>query len=250
MEETGGAGSTAYGASLAGGSFDFQKFAKQPQTIVRFLSWIFSIVVFACITAEGFINRPNSSEVHCVFNQNDSVCHYAVGIGVIAFLACCGFFLLDAYLPLMSNAQERKYAVMADLGFSGVWTFLWFVCFCVLASQWGRTEHVSAIPKDAARATIAFSFFSIATWGILTYFALGRYRLGLTDVAKNYMEPPLEPHTPYPATYAPAAYVPTTYSPYPTGAPDNYLQPPFAPIDAPIAAPVAQPQGEYQPPSY
>lgn len=42
MEETGGA--TAYGASLAGGSFNFQKFARQPQTIVRVLSWVSSII--------------------------------------------------------------------------------------------------------------------------------------------------------------------------------------------------------------
>lgn len=41
MEETGGVGgASAYGASLAGGGFDFHKFAKQPHTIVRFLSWV------------------------------------------------------------------------------------------------------------------------------------------------------------------------------------------------------------------
>ncbi len=38
MEETGGA--SAYGASLAGGGFDFHKFVRQPQTIVRLLSWV------------------------------------------------------------------------------------------------------------------------------------------------------------------------------------------------------------------
>lgn len=48
--------------------------------------------------------------------------------------------------------------------FPGAWTFLWLVCFCLLASQWSRTHDVRAIPEDAARATIAFSFFSIATW--------------------------------------------------------------------------------------
>lgn len=46
----------------------------------------------------------------------------------------------------------------------GVWTFLWFVCFCLLASQWSRTLDTSGIPLDAARATVAFSFFSVATW--------------------------------------------------------------------------------------
>lgn len=32
--------SGAYGASLAGGDFDFMSFVKQPQTIVRILSWV------------------------------------------------------------------------------------------------------------------------------------------------------------------------------------------------------------------
>ena len=47
------------------------------------------------------------------------------------------------------------------------WAFLWFVGFCYLANQWQVSK-----PKDnplnegtdAARAAIAFSFFSIFTW--------------------------------------------------------------------------------------
>lgn len=76
-------------------------------------------MVFASITTEGYVNSVHSAEAKCIFNKNDSACHYAIGIGVIAFLACVAFLVLDAYLPFMSNAQERKYAVMADLGFSG-----------------------------------------------------------------------------------------------------------------------------------
>ncbi|KAK2815787.1 hypothetical protein Q5P01_026254 [Channa striata] len=249
MGDTGGA--TAYGASLAGGGFDFYKFIRQPQTIVRILSWVFAVVVFACITSEGYINPVHTSEAKCIFNQNDSACHYAVGIGVIAFLACVAFLVLDVYLPFMSNAQERKYAVIADLAFSGVWTFLWFVCFCLLASQWGRTQNVGGIPQDAARATVAFSFFSIATWGILTYFALARFRRGVNEVTiPTYTEPPPpESNTPYPPTYAPTSYNPTTYTPttysaYPSSVPDIRQQPPFTQN--------SQPQGDvgYQPPNY
>uniref|UniRef100_A0A3Q0RM57 Synaptogyrin n=1 Tax=Amphilophus citrinellus TaxID=61819 RepID=A0A3Q0RM57_AMPCI len=240
----------AYGAALAGGDFDFYKFIRQPQTIVRFLSWIFSIVVFACITGEGYINPIHHPEAKCVFNQNDSACHYAVGIGVIAFLACVAFFVLDIYLPFMSNAQERKITVMADLGFSGVWTFLWFVCFCLLASQWSQTNDDNAIPKDAARATIAFSFFSIATWGILTYFALGRYRHGVNNLAMpTYTETAPDINTPYPPTYAPTSYNPTTYNPttytpYPSNVPDMQQQPPFTQT--------LPPKGDagYEPPSF
>lgn len=80
---------------------------------------VFALVVFACITTEGYVNSPTSAEAMCIFNQNNSACQYAVGVGVIAFLACVGFLMLDVYVPFMSNAQERKYTVMADLGFSG-----------------------------------------------------------------------------------------------------------------------------------
>lgn len=245
-------GVSAYGAALAGRGFDFQKFIRQPQTVVRLLSWVFAIVVFGCITTEGYINPPHSKQVKCIFNQNDSACQYAVTIGVLGFLACVAFLLLDVYVPFMSNAQERKYAVIADLGFSGAWTFLWFVCFCLLANQWSFTQDISGIPEDAARAAIAFSFFSIATWGILTYFALGRFRRGVNDVGiPSYTEPPPPPppdhHTPYPPTYTPTSYNPTTYTPttytaYPSDVPDVSQQPPYTPN--------IQPQGDYQPPTY
>ncbi|XP_068585179.1 synaptogyrin-2b [Cebidichthys violaceus] len=242
MEETGGA--SAYGASLAGGGFDFFKFVRQPQTIVRILSWIFALVVFASITTEGYINSVHNPEAKCIFNQNDSACHYAIGIGVIAFLACVAFLVLDVYLPFMSNAQERKYAVMADLGFSGAWSFLWFVCFCLLASQWAKSHDINGVPQDAARATVAFSFFSIATWGLLTYFALVRFRRGVNEVTiPTYTEPQADHHAPYPPTYAPTSYNPTTYTPttynaYPSNAADVQPNP--------------QPQGDadYQPPNY
>lgn len=249
MDETGG--TTAYGVSFAGGGFDLRKFARQPQTIVRLFSWLFAIVVFACITTEGYVNPSNSGQAFCIFNQTDSACHYAVGVGVMAFLACTGFLVLDVYLPFVSNAQQRRYAVMADLGFSGVWSFLWFVCFCLLASLWGRTHDVRGIPEDAARATVAFSFFSIATWAILTYFALGRYRRGVDNVAApTSVEPPaLDHNTPYLPNYAPTsyghtAYNPTTYSAYPSSGAEAYQQTLFTPT--------AQPQGDmgYQPPAY
>lgn len=245
MEEKGD--TTAYGVSLAGGGFDLYKFIRQPQTIVRFLSWIFALVVFGTITNEGYINLPTESQTHCMFNQNDSACHFSVGIGVIAFLACVAFTVLDAYLPFISNAQERKYITLAELIFSGVWTFLWFVCFCLLASEWARTHFTMGIIMEAARATIAFSFFSIATWGILTYFALARYRRGVNDVMLH-TDAPTDQHTPYPPTYAPSSYTPsyndtpynpTTYSTYPSS-------------DQPAFIPNIQPHVDsgYQPPNY
>lgn len=80
---------------------------------------LFSIVVFATITAEGYTNTQEKGESMCMFNEVDSACSYGVGIGVLAFLACVIFLILDAYFPQISNAKERKYIVIGDLVFSG-----------------------------------------------------------------------------------------------------------------------------------
>ncbi|XP_037332878.2 synaptogyrin-2a [Pungitius pungitius] len=222
---------SAYGASLAGGAFDAVTFVKQPQTILRCLSWVFSIVVFATITGEGYINSVTGDETKCMFNENDSACNYGVGIGVLAFLACVVFLILDAYFPQISNAKERKLIVMGDLIFSGAWTFLWFVCACLLANQWSKTTATIAIPQDAARAVVTFSFFSIATWGLSFYFALGRYLEGVSDFDQGYRDPANDQSTPYPP------------SPYASSSgPTGYQQSPFSNNQE-------QP-GEYQPPAY
>ncbi|GAA6231890.1 synaptogyrin-2-like [Lates japonicus] len=222
--------SSAYGASLAGGAFDFPSFVRQPQTILRCLSWLFAIVVFATITAEGYINTASQIVTKCIFNGVDSACSYGVGIGVLAFLACVVFLVLDAYFPQISNAKERKYIVIGDLVFSAAWTFLWFICFCVLANQWSHTDtNILSVPQDAARAVVAFSFFSIITWAALSYFAYARYRQGVSEFDQEYRDPASDHTTPYP---------PAPYASGPTG----YQQSPFSHNQ--------EHPGEYQPPSY
>ncbi|XP_029294455.1 synaptogyrin-2a [Cottoperca gobio] len=223
---------SAYGASLAGGAFDLVNFVKQPQTILRCLSWLFSIVVFATITAEGYYNETTESNIKCMFNSTDSACSYGVGIGVLAFLACVVFLILDAYFPQISNAKERKLIVIGDLVFSATWTFLWFVCFCVLASQWSKTQDPKAsLNADAARAIVAFSFFSVITWGLLSFYAYVRYRQGVSEFDQEYRDPANDQSTPYPP------------SPYASSSgPTGYQQSPFSQNQE-------QP-GEYQPPAY
>lgn len=80
---------------------------------------VFSIVVFATITAEGYINHQTTQETKCMFNENDSACNYGVGIGVIAFLACVVMLIIDANFPQISNAKQRKIIVVGDFAFSG-----------------------------------------------------------------------------------------------------------------------------------
>ncbi|KAI4880731.1 hypothetical protein NFI96_024528 [Prochilodus magdalenae] len=209
---------------------------------------VFAIVVFATITAEGYVNTPVDPQTACVFNKNDGACHYSVGIGIIAFLACVAFLIADAYLPMMSNAQERKRVVTADLAFSGAWTFLWFVCFCLLANQWAKTSDTAGIATDAVHAIIAFSFFSIPSWGALTYLALMKFRQGVAEVTRNYAESPPDHASEYPTSYVPpdhtSSYPTSNYPSFPTGRPDIYQQPPFVPKQEQMEG------SDYQPPTY
>ncbi|XP_070793764.1 synaptogyrin-2 [Pituophis catenifer annectens] len=210
MESGGG----AYGAPKAGGTFDLWHFLQQPQVIARICSAVFALIVFSCIIGEGYTSSMKDGQLFCIFNHSEDACRYGIGIGVVAFLACIFFFMVDIYFPQISSATDRKYLVMADLAFSAVWTFLWFIGFCVLTNQWSST-HISdvRIGADSARASIAFSFFSIFSWGLLIAFALQRYRMGVQDFDQSYIDPAPGPTPPY--------------SSYPNASHESYQQPPF-----------------------
>ncbi|XP_063010640.1 synaptogyrin-1 isoform X2 [Melospiza melodia melodia] len=157
----------AFGAGKAGGAFDPQAFIRQPQTILRFVSWVFSIVVFGSIVNEGYVNRVDEVEEHCIFNRNPNACNYGITVGVLAFLSCLLYLALDAYFPQISSVKDRKKAVLSDIGVSAFWAFLWFVGFCFLTNQWQASkpeDNPLNEGGDAARAAITFSFFSIFTW--------------------------------------------------------------------------------------
>lgn len=203
-------GGGAFGAGKAGAPFDPVQYIKKPQVILRLVSVVFAIIVFGCISSGGWYNH------RCIMNKDDNACGYGTGIGVLAFLICLGFLVVDAFFENLSSVQHRKYAVLADLGISALWTFLWFVGFCYLCDAWRRTDkdHIHR-SRDNVQAAIAFSFFSIFSWGALTFFAVRRYRLGAQEAfASGYDQDPnaSSPYSSFPGSD--------------TG--DPYQQPPFS----------------------
>ncbi|XP_050823268.1 synaptogyrin-3 [Gopherus flavomarginatus] len=210
----------SFGAGRAGGAVDPVDFLKQPQTILRIVAWVFSIVVFGSIVNEGYVNDEKEAELRCVFKKNEDACNYGIAIGIIAFFACIFFFIVDLYFQQISSVKDRKRVVLLDLGFSGLWSFLWFIAFCFLANQWQHTPASRGASQgaDAARAAIAFSFFSILSWVALTVMAMQRYHLG-TDMSLFATDQfATDPNTGYPG--------------YPTGSgiesTETYQSPPFS----------------------
>uniref|UniRef100_A0A8C9F1D3 Synaptogyrin n=1 Tax=Pavo cristatus TaxID=9049 RepID=A0A8C9F1D3_PAVCR len=228
----------SFGAGRAGGAVDPLDFLKQPQTILRATAWIFSIVVFGSIVNECYVNKDGTDpELHCIFNENESACSYGIAIGIIAFFGCIFFLVVDLQFQQISSVKDRKRAVLLDLGFSGFLSFLWFVAFCFLANQWQRTTMSKGASQgaDAARAAIAFSFFSIIVWVALALKALQRYRLG-TDMSLFATDQfATDPNAAYPG--------------YPTGSgiesTETYQSPPFSETsdaNPKVTAPQTSPQ--------
>ena len=117
-------------------------------------------MVFGCISDGGKVHGK------CSYDEDDGACDYGIAIGVMAFIACLVFLATDYFMNSIQNVEVKKYIMLADLLFSALWTFLWFVGFCYLCDKWRKMDKrgLSRGNKDHAQAPIAFSFFSILSW--------------------------------------------------------------------------------------
>lgn len=124
--------------------------------------------MFGCISSEGYLVNPVTKKEECLYAGDNNACNYGVGIGVIAFLASIGFLAGEYLFEQMSSVKTRKHYVLGDLGFSGFWSFLYFVGFCYLTNKWNSSETPpGGYGVNNLQAAIAFSFFSIFTWVII-----------------------------------------------------------------------------------
>jgi len=181
MEPPTGVG-VAFGAGKAGGSFDPIGFVTRPQVVLRFLCWLFSVVVFGCISNKGW-NEEGVKPV-CIFNKDGNACRLANMVSLVGFIGALALLVLEALFQNLSSIKIRKRAVMADLGFSAVWAALFLIVFAYLGIAWGKSDY----PKwgegiNNARSAVAFSFFSIPVWAGCAYFAWMRWQSG-TDMGQ------------------------------------------------------------------
>lgn len=79
---------------------------------------LFAIIVFGCISSQGWRVDKETGKDYCLYNGNSNACNYGVGIGVIAFLASMGFLVGEYLFEQMSSVKTRKHYVLGDLGFS------------------------------------------------------------------------------------------------------------------------------------
>ncbi|CAH1992100.1 unnamed protein product [Acanthoscelides obtectus] len=111
-------GGGAYGGGKAGGAFDPITFVQRPHVILRAVCWLFAVIVFGCISSQGWRYDKVTKRQQCLYNDDTNACNYGVGISVIAFLASMAFLAGEYLFEQMSSVKTRKHFVMVDLGFS------------------------------------------------------------------------------------------------------------------------------------
>jgi len=87
--------------------------------VLYILLQLFAIIVFGCISSQGYRHDSKEDREVCLYNNDNNACNYGVGIGVIAFLASIGFLAGEYMFEQMSSVKTRKHYVLGDLGFSG-----------------------------------------------------------------------------------------------------------------------------------
>lgn len=170
-----------------------------------------AIISFGCISSQAWQLDEKKKEF-CIINNNSTPCNYGVFIGVIAFLASMGFLAGEYFFEQMSSVKTRKHYVMADLGFSAIWSFLYFIGFCYISNQWSKSEE-PAYGGSNVNASIVFAMFSIFTWAGCAWFAFQRFKAGVDPTFSSTYDPTANAYASYPVT---------------TDNNDQYQDPPFA----------------------
>jgi len=167
------------GNTKAGAPTDPLEFIKRPTIILRICSCISAIIVFSCISSEGWQYNHDISQEICIMNGSATACNLGNTVAVCAFLAACGFAVWEYFYDQMSSIKSKKHFLFADMGFSGLWAFFYFIAFCVMAHQWSASESPAAgYGSMNMRAAIFFSFVSIFIEAILSFLAYQRYKAG------------------------------------------------------------------------
>jgi hypothetical protein len=204
-------------------------FLRRPTVILKLVCILFSVIVWGCISHGG--HEYNI----CLFNGDEHACSYGIFVALVAFIAANIGISLEILKLKLSNQRDKKLLAIGELAFSGVWTFLWFVGFCYLTNRWSNTPYISTVPYwkyDNLRASLSFSFFSIFSWGGLTFLLFQSFREIMVspgyfesgDQYENRQQIP-EGYTTTPSTYNP--YAPYQSAANPTGSdqPSYYQQP-------------------------
>ena len=95
------------------------KYIKKPLTILRISASVFSVIVFGCISSEGWHYDPAAGTRVCSVNSSYGTCQLAVTVAVLALLLGAALMAAEWFYDALPSSDVRKQLVVADLVFSG-----------------------------------------------------------------------------------------------------------------------------------
>ncbi|XP_029425145.1 synaptogyrin-4 isoform X2 [Nannospalax galili] len=203
------------------------RFLRRPKNISRICGGVFSLVIFSSLLTDGYQNKTESSQLHCVLNSNHMACSFSIGASFLSFLSCLVFLALDAQESCITGTRFKTAFQLLDFILDVLWAGVWFVAVCFLASQWqhSKSKHF-LLGNSSAKAAIAFAFFSIPVWIFQAYLAFQDlqnetpvpYKRSLDEggVVLNTLSPPSSTSLANPPTMCPnsLSYTSSALSPY------------------------------------
>eukprot|EP00041_Stephanoeca_diplocostata_P012840 m.216015 g.216015 ORF g.216015 m.216015 type:complete len:227 (+) comp19112_c0_seq11:166-846(+) len=188
-----------------------QEFLTHPQTIVRMLYILCTLVLFSVLTHDGEFSIPDpaasGTKRISVYNCDDRPLDFTIGIGIFGFLI--GVFFLCAHLLNEISSSMVKYhslLLKLDLVFTIFFCGLFFIAFCWTTNAWtGKNgicfemssntvkfdevkKNLSTSQKNGAQTGIAFSFLSTLLAGAIAYFCYSNIRSPLEDQQADGLE--------------------------------------------------------------
>ena len=75
--------------------------------------------MFSSLLTDGYQNKTDNSQLHCVLNSNNSACSFAVGAGLLSFLSSLAFLALDAHEVRLASTRFKTAFQLLDLILAG-----------------------------------------------------------------------------------------------------------------------------------
>uniref|UniRef100_A0A6I8NI43 Synaptogyrin 4 n=1 Tax=Ornithorhynchus anatinus TaxID=9258 RepID=A0A6I8NI43_ORNAN len=95
------------------------QFLKKRKTVARIFAGVFSLIIFASLMTDGYMNVSSSPQLHCVLNNNGAACRYAIVAGFLAFLGSLVFLILDTQEPYITGTRLTTVIFLLDFVLSG-----------------------------------------------------------------------------------------------------------------------------------
>ncbi|KJE98260.1 hypothetical protein CAOG_08250 [Capsaspora owczarzaki ATCC 30864] len=135
---------------------------KEPRGFIRIIQLIFAIIAFAAAASEECGAKFSD------FGSGKEKDRFAffIATGVIAFLFDLAILVVYAFLL----ESLPPVTVMAELGFTALWSFFWLLASSLLADTVKDISDIPGCEPSSWQAAVVFGFINLICWVANIYY--------------------------------------------------------------------------------